>query len=55
MGREDRSTSGSSDLTRRNILALTALGLVAGVPRPSFAAGPDGQLTWGIHVSLAPT
>jgi hypothetical protein len=25
------------------------------VPRPSCAGAPDGQLTWGIHVSLAPT
>ena len=63
MTRED-STSGGSDLTRRDILALTALGGVAGVAQPSlaaargsaFAAGlPEGQLTWGIHVSLAPT
>jgi peptide/nickel transport system substrate-binding protein len=55
VARKDRSTSGGSDLTRRDILALTALGLVAGAPRSSFAAGPEGQLTWGIHVSLAPT
>jgi peptide/nickel transport system substrate-binding protein len=54
MTRED-STSGGSDLTRRDILALTALGVVAGVAQPSLAASPAGQLTWGIHVSLAPT
>jgi peptide/nickel transport system substrate-binding protein len=43
-----------SGITRREALALTAFGFA--VTRGSaFAAGPDGQLTWGIHVSLAPT
>ena len=42
-------------LTRRDVLALSALGLVAGVPHLARAAGPEEQLTWGIHVSLAPT
>jgi peptide/nickel transport system substrate-binding protein len=42
-------------LTRRDVLALAALGLVAGAPGAATAAGPAGQLTWGIHVSLAPT
>src|SRR5262244_906855 len=55
MTREDRNTLGGSNLTRRDVLALTALGLVAGVPRSGVAAGPQEQLTWGIHVSLAPT
>jgi peptide/nickel transport system substrate-binding protein len=41
--------------TRRDLLALAALGLVAGVPRLSSAAVPEGQLTWGAHISLAPT
>src|SRR5215469_13311630 len=40
-------------LTRREALVLAALGLI--VPRGAAqAAGPDGQLTWGVHVSLAP-
>ena len=39
--------------TRRDVLAFAALGL-AGVPRPAFAAAPDSQLTWALHVSLAP-
>jgi peptide/nickel transport system substrate-binding protein len=43
-----------SNLSRRELLALAALGLVAGVSRPGAAAAPRGQLTWGIHVSLAP-
>jgi len=41
-------------LTRRELLALAALGLAAGSPRRALAAAPDGQLTWGVHISLAP-
>jgi peptide/nickel transport system substrate-binding protein len=40
---------------RRDVLAVAALGLVAGAARSAAVAQPDGQLTWGIHVSLAPT
>jgi peptide/nickel transport system substrate-binding protein len=42
-------------ISRRELLALSALGLVAGVPALARAGGPEGQLTWGVHVSLAPT
>ncbi|MGH7066041.1 MAG: ABC transporter substrate-binding protein [Stellaceae bacterium] len=43
-------------LTRRELLALTALGVAAGVAGPAKAAAiPAGQLNWGVHVSLAPT
>jgi peptide/nickel transport system substrate-binding protein len=42
-------------MTRRDLLAATALGLVAGAPAVARAAGSQGQLTYGIHVSLAPT
>ena len=45
----------TSELTRRELLALSALGLIAGPPGFAQAAEPQGQLTWGIHVSLAPT
>ena len=41
--------------TRRHVLALAALGLSVGVPGATVAAGPEGQLTWGVHISLAPT
>ncbi len=42
--------------TRRDVLAGAALGAAAAaVPRLAFAGGPQGQLTWAIHVSLAPT
>jgi peptide/nickel transport system substrate-binding protein len=54
--REPASLEGDrSKVTRRDILALAALGIVAGAPGAAIAAGPDGQLTWGVHVSLAPT
>src|SRR3954471_5284653 len=43
-------------ITRRDILAGAAAGAAAvSVPRLAFAGGPQGQLTWAIHVSLAPT
>src|SRR5690348_3600776 len=44
-------------VTRRDLLAGTAIGIAAaaGAPGLARAAGPQGQLTWGIHVSMAPT
>ena len=42
-------------LTRREVLAAGAAGLVAGAPGFARAAAPQGQLTWGVHISLAPT
>src|SRR5713101_5189150 len=36
-------------------VALLALALTIGAARSTRAAGSDGQLTWGVHVSLAPT
>src|ERR1700730_14046448 len=41
-------------LTRRRVIALAALGLVGGAPGSARADGPQGQLTWGVHVSRAP-
>jgi peptide/nickel transport system substrate-binding protein len=48
----DGDTSG---ISRRELLALAALGLVAGPAGFAGAAEAKGELTWGIHVSLAPT
>jgi peptide/nickel transport system substrate-binding protein len=45
--------SGAFHPSRRDLLALAALG-IAGVPQLA-AAAPTGQLTYGVHVSLAPT
>jgi len=42
-------------ISRRKFLAApAALGLVGGASRLAMA-GPQGQLTWGVHISLAPT
>jgi peptide/nickel transport system substrate-binding protein len=49
-----RACGTGGELLRRDLVALAALGLL-GRPRIAKAAGPSGQLTWGIHVSLAPT
>jgi hypothetical protein len=40
--------------TRRDLLSLAALGMAAGAVRPVRAA-PSGQLTVGVHITLAPT
>src|SRR3954454_13680288 len=55
--RTDASSSAGymSGLTRRDLMATSALGLLAGAPRLARAAAPEGQLTWAVHVSLAPT
>jgi peptide/nickel transport system substrate-binding protein len=41
--------------TRRDVLALAALGLAAGAPVAALGAVSGDQLTWGLHVSLSPT
>src|SRR6478672_1663250 len=40
---------------RWHALALVAFLLTICAQAPAKAAGPEGQLTWGVHVSLAPT
>ena len=44
---------GNPHLMRRELLILGALGLSAGTG-PAVVAAPRGQLTYGVHVSLAP-
>ena len=41
--------------TRRRFVALVAAALALGVPYSTRAAAPEGQLTWAVHVTLAPT
>jgi peptide/nickel transport system substrate-binding protein len=41
-------------LGRRGMLTLAALGILEGIP-VSASAAPEGQLTWAVHISLAPT
>src|SRR5690348_6890592 len=45
----------AQNLTRRDLLALAALGLATAVSVPAGAAGPETQMIWGVHISLAPT
>jgi peptide/nickel transport system substrate-binding protein len=55
-GRGGRAPGGDRGaIARRDLLAVAALGLAVGAPSLARAAGPQGQLTWAIHVSLAPT
>src|SRR5262249_3979884 len=42
-------------LTRRDLLGVAVGGMVAGMPALARAAAPHVQLTWAVHVSLAPT
>ena len=44
-----------ADLTRRGLLALSALGIAATGQRAALGASPEGQLVWAVHISLAPT
>jgi peptide/nickel transport system substrate-binding protein len=37
------------------LLALLLAGFVLAAASPARAAGPEGQVTWAVHVSLAPT
>ncbi|HEY1258208.1 MAG TPA: ABC transporter substrate-binding protein [Stellaceae bacterium] len=50
----NRIAGGANGLTRRDMMAFTAAGLAAGAAGPAMAAAPAGQLTWAVHVSLAP-
>src|SRR6516162_4750175 len=52
---EEKHMHGKPGLPRREVLALAALAPLAGAPGSArAAAGPDGQLIWGVHISLAP-
>ena len=42
-------------LTRRDLLGVAVGGMIAGMPPLARAAAPHGQLTWAVHISLAPT
>jgi peptide/nickel transport system substrate-binding protein len=46
----------SLEISRRDLLAAgTALGLFGAAPSFAGERAPQGQLTWGVHISLAPT
>jgi peptide/nickel transport system substrate-binding protein len=42
-------------LLRRHLVAAIAAALIAASSAAAPAASPQGQLSWGVHVSLAPT
>src|SRR4029077_2249618 len=49
-----RSVSNTIGVTRREALAFTAAGLAAAAaPGVGRAAGPQGQLIWGVHTYFA--
>src|SRR5215467_13154544 len=50
------ATYSGGELSRRAILKLSAALAGAGIlPATGAAAQPQGQLTWGVHTTLAPT
>ena len=53
-GRQGRPHK-TAHIGRRELLAVSAFGLIAGAPSLVRAAEPRGHLNWGVHVSLAPT
>jgi peptide/nickel transport system substrate-binding protein len=46
---------GVSQTTRRHVIALVALIVMVAASGSAGAGNPQGQLTWGVHISLAPT
>jgi peptide/nickel transport system substrate-binding protein len=55
---DDRARTGNgttATISRRAAMAMSALGIVALGRGAAMATSPDGQLTWAVHVSLAPT
>src|SRR3954451_24434516 len=53
--KEAEPDASGNGISRRDLLALAALGFTAGAPGISLAFEPQGQLIWAAHVSLAPT
>src|SRR5262252_2098800 len=51
---DPNSKSETARVTRREMLCLAALGALAAGTKPVKAATPDGHITMGSHVSLAP-
>src|SRR5437588_4043116 len=50
-----RSGLVGEDLRRRDLLVLAALSLATATAGRAGAAGPEAQMIWGVHISLAPT
>ena len=53
---EPRDLSGAARISRRDAIAGAAFSVaVASLSRLAGSAAPQSQLTWGVHISLAPT
>jgi peptide/nickel transport system substrate-binding protein len=52
---ESRSFHSTAGINRRHLLLLSAFGLATGVSGLALAARPESELTYGVHVSLAPS
>ena len=52
---EHEATGSTIPITRRNVLALAALGAATGAAEQARATPPQGQITYAVHISLAPT
>src|SRR5215470_11306728 len=52
-GHEPHSARASSTIGRRELLVAGGASLMTAAAHPAAAASPD-QLTWGVHISLAP-
>src|SRR5215468_1164483 len=50
-----RLSQTSRSLLVRPLVGLIAIALVSGVAGSARGAAPEGQLTWAVHVTLAPT
>ena len=55
-GHRCASRPGALDRTGRRLVVLSLLlALVAGAAHPGTAAAAQGQVTWAVHITLAPT
>src|SRR4051812_27801074 len=54
-GGASKNSRNNAPIRRRDLLALAALGAMADPLAAARAAGPTGQLVYGVHISLAPT
>jgi peptide/nickel transport system substrate-binding protein len=55
MGSSVSAFRGDALVSRRDVLGLAASAAIGTAVGPANAAGPAGQLVYGVHISLAPT
>src|SRR5205814_4303146 len=54
-GRKTERRFSNTRGARWSTVAFFVIAVMVGSHGPAKASGPEGQLTWGVHVSLAPT